>query len=87
MFKFKDYPSQSCIWQSLLNICVEDPNFSYYGETDRQLKIMSDICISSFTMKKTKPANGNSIQNHLFNVKITLLLTNLCMEVKSIYLN
>lgn len=62
-------------------------NFSCYGETDRQLKIMSDIGISSFTMKKTKPANRNSIQNHLLNVKITLLLTNLCMEVKSIYLN
>ena len=42
-------------------------NSSYYGETERQLKVRSDenIGISPLTFKKTKPSKESSIRDHL----------------------
>ena len=44
-------------------------NSTYYGETDRQLKVRSGehIEISPLTFKKTKPSKENPIHDHLLN--------------------
>ena len=42
---------------------------TYYGETDRHLKVRSGehIGISALTFKKTKPSKESSIRDHLLN--------------------
>ena len=42
-------------------------NYSYYGETERHLKVRSGkhIGISPLTFKKRKPSKENSIHEHL----------------------
>ena len=44
-------------------------NSTYYGETDRQLKVRSGehIEISPLTFKKTKPSKESPIHDHLLN--------------------
>ena len=44
-------------------------NSTYYGETDRHLKVKSGehIGISPLTFKKTKLSKESTICNHLFN--------------------
>ena len=44
-------------------------NSTYYGETDRHLKVRSgaQIGISPLTFKKTKPSKNSAIRDHLLN--------------------
>ena len=44
-------------------------NSTYYGETDRHVKVRSGehIGISRLTFKKTKPAKESAIRDHLLN--------------------
>ena len=44
-------------------------NSTYYGETDRHLKVRSGehIGISPLTFKKAKPSKESAIHNHLLN--------------------
>ena len=44
-------------------------NSTYYGETDRHLKVRSGehIGISPLTFKKTKPSKESAIHDHLLN--------------------
>ena len=44
-------------------------NSTYYGETDRYLKVRSreHIGISPLIFKKTKPSKESAIRNHLLN--------------------
>ena len=44
-------------------------NSTYYGETDRHLKVKSgeDIGISPLTFKNTKPSKESTIHDHLLN--------------------
>ena len=44
-------------------------NSTYYGETDRHLKVRSGehIGISPLTFKKTKPSKESAIRDHLLN--------------------
>ena len=67
VFRFKDrlpYDLMSCVvYKFQCGRC----NASYYGETDRHLKIRSgeDIGISPLTFKKVKPSAESSIRDHL----------------------
>ena len=66
-------------------------NSSYYGETERQLKVRSDenIGISPLTFKKMKPSKESSIRDHLLqsnNNSSFDEFTILVHGIKSIYL-
>ena len=66
-FRFKDrlpYDLVSCVvYKFQCGRC----NASYYGETDRHLKVRSGehIGISPLTFKKVKPSAGSSMRDHL----------------------
>ena len=68
VFHFKDrlpYDLMSCVvYKFQCGRC----NASYYGETDRHLKVRSgeNISISPLTFKKVKPSAESSIRDHLF---------------------
>ena len=55
--------SLSFVYEYMCRRC----NSSYYGETERQLKVRSGehIGISRLTFKKTKPSKESSIRDHL----------------------
>ena len=67
VFRFKDRlpddPVSCAVYKSQCGRC----NASYYGETDRHLKIRSGehIGISPLTFKKVKPSGESSISDHL----------------------
>ena len=50
-----------------MNICVEEGNSPYYGETDRHLKVTSGehIEISPLAFVKVEPSKESAIRDHL----------------------
>ena len=50
-----------------MNICVEEGNFPYSGETDRHLKFTSGehIEISPLAFVKVEPSKESAIRDHL----------------------
>ena len=64
MFRFKDrLPYDLVVYEYTCGRC----NSSYYGETERHLKVRSGehMVISPLTFKKTKPSKESSIRYHL----------------------
>ena len=67
MFRFKDRVPYNLVSGVVYEYTCGRCSFSYYGETERHLKVRSGkhIGISPPTFKKTKPSNESSIRDHL----------------------
>ena len=67
MFRFKDHRRYDLVPGVVYEYTYARWSSSYYGETDRYLKIRSDehIGISSLTFKKTTSPKTASIRDHL----------------------
>ena len=65
VFRFKDRLPSDLVYKYTCGRCSS----TYYGETDRHLKIRSGehIEISPLTFKKTKPSKESPIHDHLLN--------------------
>ena len=65
VFRFKDRLPSDLVYKYTCGRCSS----TYYGETDRHLKIRSGehIGISPLTFKKTKPSKESAIRDHLLN--------------------
>ena len=67
MFRFKDCVPYDLVSGVVYEYTCGRCNSSYYGETERHLKVSSSehIGISPLTFKKTKPSKESSIHDHL----------------------
>ena len=67
MFKFKDCIAYVLVSGLVYKYTCGRYNSSYYGETDRHLKVKSGehIGISPLTLEETKPSKESSIRNHV----------------------
>ena len=65
VFRFKDRLPSDLVYKYTCGRCSS----TYYGETDRHLKVRSreHIGISPLTFKKTKPSKESAIRDHLSN--------------------
>ena len=79
MFRFKDRVPYDLVSGLVFIYMCGRYNSSYDSETERHLKVRSgkDIGTSQLIFKKTKLSKESSIQNHLYNVIITLPLMSL----------
>ena len=68
-FHFKDRLSFDLVSGVVYKYTCGRCNSTYYGETDRHLKVRSGehIGISPLTFKKTKPSKESAIRDHLLN--------------------
>ena len=66
-FRFKDHLPDNLVSCDVYKCQCGRCNASYYGETDRHLKVRSGehISISPLTFKKVKPSAESSIRDHL----------------------
>ena len=69
VFRFKDRLPSDLMSGVVYKYTCDRCNSTYYGETDRHLKVRmgEDIGISLLTFKKTKPSKENAIRDHLLN--------------------
>ena len=69
VFRFKDGLPPDLVSGVVYKYTCGRCNSTYYGETDRHLKVMSGehIGISPLTFKKTKPSKESAIRDHLLN--------------------
>ena len=67
MFRFKDRVPYDLVSGVVYEYTCGRCNSSYYGETERHLKVSSGkhIGISPLTFKKTKPSKESSIRDNL----------------------
>ena len=67
MFRFKDCVPYDLVSGVVYEYTCGRCNSSYYGETERHVKVSSGehIGISPLTFKKTKPSKESSIHDHL----------------------
>ena len=67
IFRFKDRLPIDLVSGVVYKYTCGSCNSSYYGETDRHLKVRSGehIGISPLTLKKTKPSKESAIRDHL----------------------
>ena len=67
MFRFKDHLSYDLVSGVVYKYRCGSCNSSYYGETDRHLKVRcgEHIGISPLTSKKIKPWKESAISDHL----------------------
>ena len=67
VFRFKDRLPSDLVSGIVYKYSCSRCNSTYYGETDRHLKVRSgeDIGISPLTFKKTKPSKESAIHDHL----------------------
>ena len=77
MFRFKDREPYDLVSGVVYEYTRARWNSSYYGDTERHLKIRfgEHLGISSLTFKKPKPPKKASIHDRLLQCDITLLLT------------
>ena len=70
-FRFKDRLPFGLLSGVVYEYTCGRCNSSYYGETDRDLKVWSGehIGISPWTFKKVKPSKERTIRDHLLNCK------------------
>ena len=66
---FKDHLPSDLVFGVVYKYTCGRCNSTYYGETDRHLKVRSGehIGISPLTFKKTKPSKESAIRDHLLN--------------------
>ena len=69
VFRFKDHLPFDLVSGVVHKYTFGRCNSTYYGETDRHLKVKSGehIGISPLTFKKTKPSKESAIRDHLLN--------------------
>ena len=69
VFRFKDRLPFDLVSGVVYKYTCGRCNSTYYGETDRHLKVRSGehIRISPLTLKKTKPSKESPIRDHLLN--------------------
>ena len=69
VFRFKDRLPSDLVSGVVYKYTCGRCSSTYYGETDRHLKVRSaeHIGISSLTFKKTKPSKESAIRDHLSN--------------------
>ena len=69
VFRFKDRLPSDLVSGVVYKYTCGRCNSTYYGETDRHLKVRSGehIGISPLTFKKTKPSKESAIRDHLSN--------------------
>ena len=69
VFRFKDRLPFDLVSGVVCKYTCGICNSTYYGETDRHLKVRSgaDIGVSPLTFKKTKPSKESAIHDHLLN--------------------
>ena len=69
VFRFKDCLPSDLVSGVVYKYTCGRCNSTYYGETDRHLKVRSGehIGISPLTFKKTKPSKESAIRDHLLN--------------------
>ena len=69
IFRFKDHLPSDLVSGVVYKYTCGRCNSTYYGETDRHLKVRSGehIGISPLTFKKTKPSKESAIRDHLLN--------------------
>ena len=67
MFKFKDRVPYDLVSHAVYKYSCSRCNSTYYGETERHLKVRSGehIGLSPLTCKKKKPSKESSIRDHL----------------------
>ena len=67
LFRFKDRIPNDLVSAVVYKYTCRRCNSSYYGETDRHLKVRcgEHIGISPLTLKKTRPSKDSSIRDHL----------------------
>ena len=67
MFRFKDRVPYDLVSGVVYEYTCGRCNSSYYGDTERHLKVRSGehIGISPLTFKKMKPSKESSIRDHL----------------------
>ena len=67
MFRFQDRVPCDLVSGVVYEYICGRYNSSYYGDTERHLKVRSaeDIGTSPLTFKKTKPSKESSIRDHL----------------------
>ena len=66
MFRYKDCVTYDLVPGVVYEYMCDRGNSSYYGETERNLKVRSGehIGIAMLTFKKTKPYKESSIHDH-----------------------
>ena len=69
VFRFKDRLPRDIVSGVVYKYTCGRCNSTYYGETNRHLKVRSGehIGISPLTFKKTKPSKESTIRDHLLN--------------------
>ena len=69
VFRFKDRLPFDLVSGVVYKYTCGRCNYTYYGQTDRHLKVRfgEHIGISTFTFKKTKPSKESAICNHRLN--------------------
>ena len=69
VFRFKDLLLFDLVCRMVYKYTYGRCNSSYYGETDRHLKVRSGehIWISPLTFRKVKPSKESAIHDHLLN--------------------
>ena len=69
VFRFKDRLPSDLVSGAVYKYTCGRCNSTYYGQTDRRLKVRSGehIGISPLTFKKTKPSKESAIRDHLLN--------------------
>ena len=69
VFRFKDCSPSDLVSGVVYKYTCGRCNTTYYGETDRHLKVRSGehTGISPWTFKKTKPSKESATHNHLLN--------------------
>ena len=69
VFRFLDRLPFDLVSEVVYKYTCGECNSTYYGETDRHLKVRfgEHIEISPLTFKKTKPSKESAIRDHLLN--------------------
>ena len=69
LFRFKDRLPFDLVSGVVYKYMYRRPNFSYYGETDRHLKVKSGeyVGVSLLTFRNIKPSKESAIRNYILN--------------------